>query len=438
MRVCLLSPSAHRVYRNIRRSAKRQPMLGPAYIAAALRQAGHDVAYLDCDGLDLFGEQAAEAVLATDPELVGISFTTPLFSEAAAIARALRAAGWNGHLTLGGVHPTSLPDETLNLLREADSVVLGEGELSIVQLAEAVHQGQVPDKVAGLLYRAQDGSLTGIDPSPQQVPRLDDLPLPALDLYPVERYTSDFWGGRDRRMGVQITTRGCPYRCEFCASGDGSWGRLRYHSVDRVVAESLRLRDSFGADYLVFNDDTFTVKPSRCLEITQRLKAEGVDLPFMVTARVDTVDDRLLGELAQAGCFMITYGVESGSNDVLRAIGKQTNTGQARTAVALAQKHGIKVVGNYMFGHYPDDEASCEATLELARDLACDVSQFSLTVPYPGTQLYRQALAEGRLEIEPYYDNFGYYGNVPWRHPRLDRQWLLDMQQRAYRVMSGG
>lgn len=437
MRVFLASPSAHRVYRNIKRSSKRQPMLGPAYVAAALRHAGHDVGYVDCDALDLFGADAARAILAADPELVGLSFTTPLFSEVADIARHLRAAGWGGHLTLGGVHVTALPEETLTLLPEADSVILGEGERSMVLLAEALAAGTGPGQVPGLVHRDGDGGLRAVAAQPWQAPHLDPLPLPALDLYPMERFTSDFWGGHDRRMGVQITTRGCPYHCEFCASGGESWGKLRYHSIDRVIEESWRLKTQFGADYLVFNDDTFTVKPSRCLDIAQRLRTEGLDLPFMVTARVDAISENLLAELAAAGCFMITYGVESGSNEVLRHIGKNTTTDLARKAVKDAQKHGIKVVGNFMFGHYPDDEDSCRSTLDLAQELACDVSQFSITVPYPGTQLYRQALAEGRLEVAPFYDNFGYYGNVPWRHPRLDGQWLLDMQQRAYQVMSG-
>lgn len=432
MRVCLVSPSAHRVYRNIRRSSKRQPMLGPAYIAAALRNMGHQVFYLDADALDLTAVDASKALLAERPDVIGISFTTPMFFEAASLVSAVRQSGWSGHITLGGVHATALPQETLELLKGADSLVRGEGEDAVVALANRLEGGLPLDQVPSLVFRDRNGVIHFSQKQPiGQIRNLDDYPLPAIDLYPLTRYTSDIWGTDELQMGVLITTRGCPYTCEFCASGQESWGKLRYHGLDRVLEEVERLK-RLGAKYLVFNDDTFTVKPSRCLEIASRLKANALEMPFMITARTDTVNDGLLGALADAGCFMATYGIESGNDRILKEIGKNTTTDMARQAVAATKRHGIRTVGNFMFGHYLDDAASCQSTLDLASELSCDVSQFSIAIPYPGTQLYERARMEGRLTTDPFYDNFGYYGNVPWRHPQLSANQLLEFQQKAY------
>lgn len=432
MRICLVSPSAHLVYRNIKRSSKRQPMLGPAYIAAALASRGHQVSHIDADALDLTGKEACDAILGEYPDLIGFSFTTPMFSETADLISTLRRNGWKGHITLGGVHATALPHETLEILKGADSLVRGEGEEAAPALADCLEKGLPLSQVPSLVYRDRENIIhSGQYQTIGQIGDLDSYPLPAIDLYPLSKYKSDIWGTDELQMGVLITTRGCPYSCEFCASGRESWGKLRYHGLDRVMAEVDRLK-RLGARYLVFNDDTFTVKPSRCLEIASRLKTDGLEMPFMITARTDTVNDRLLGALADAGCFMATYGIESGSDRILENIGKNTTTDMARMAIAATKKHGIRTVGNFMFGHYPDNVATCQATLDFALELACDLSQFSIAIPYPGTQLYERAHKEGRLIIDPFYANFGYYGNVPWRHPQLSAGELIEFQQKAY------
>ncbi len=432
VKVTLLAPSAHQVYRNIKRSTKRQPTLGPAYLAASLASEGHEVRCIDADALDWTGRVAAQGILEGDPELVGISVNTALFGEAMAVAQELRKAGWEGHLTLGGVHPSALPRETLERIHEADSLVIGEGERTVTELACALQARRDVEGIAGLLARTTNGDV--VLGAPRSVEKdLDTLPLPALELLPMDRYVSPMWtGGKERRMGVLITSRGCPAGCEFCAS-NVLWGRrVRFHSVDRVMQEVRRLVDEFNVDYLVFNDDTFTINKRFCLEICNRLEVDGVRTPYMVTSRVDTVDEKLLDRLRETGCFLITYGIESGSEEVLRQIRKNTKLDRARRAVEYAKQIGMKVTGNFMFGHWTDTRETCRRTLAFARELQCDLSQFAICIPYPGSALYHKAAADDRIHPTADYSDFGYYGNAPWSHPTLSQAELLAFQEEAY------
>lgn len=432
MKIALIIPSAHDVYRQITRSSKRQPSLGAAYLTAAAMQAGLDITLLDADALDYIGDAAVTRLLAENPDLIGISLTTPLVSEGIALAAGLRARGYRGHLTLGGAHPSALPAETLALIPGADSVVIGEGEQTLVELARAIEAGMDLTAVPGLAIRTSAGEVA-LTPARPLVADLDSLPMPALEQLPMERYVSPMWGDDARqRMGVLITSRGCPGRCEFCAS-HMLWGRrVRYHSIERVVAEVRRLVQQYAVDYLVFNDDTFTLQKSRCLAILHALEEAGLRRPFMVTSRVDTVDTEFLTALQHAGCFLITYGIESGSEYVLRAIHKNITLDQVRRAVQAARDTGIKVVGNFMFGHWPDTVESCRATLEFASELHCDISQFAVCIPYPGSELYQRAMEHGLLLPTGDYRDFGYYGNMPWIHPNLTREELLAFQREAY------
>ncbi|OQW90507.1 MAG: hypothetical protein BWK78_06805 [Thiotrichaceae bacterium IS1] len=437
MKITLFTPSSHQVYKNIKRSNKRQPTLGPAYLMATLLDKGHQVTYLDGDALDLVQTNAVVEILKTDSQVVGISLTTPLFSETRDVARLLRQSGYRGHITLGGAHPTYLPEESLKLIPEANSVVMGEGDNTIVALANTIEKGGNLEEIRGIAYRTNhlDKDIIVVNQHAELVRNLDDLPLPALEYYPLDRYKSPMWTeGEYLKMGVLITSRGCPFQCEFCASGAESLITFRFHSVKRVLVEIKRLVEKFKVDYLVFNDDTFTVNKKRCIEICNCMKKEGISTPFMVTSRVNTVSYELLKTLKEVGCFLITYGIESGSPEILKEIGKKISLEQARLAVKWAQDLGIKVVGNFMFGHWHDTVETCQQTLDFALALDCDISQFAITIPYPGSVLHRRALAENRIFPTEDYNDFGYYGNMPWKHPNLSSEELIAFQKEAYRL----
>jgi radical SAM superfamily enzyme YgiQ (UPF0313 family) len=431
MNITIFNPSSYLAYKNIDRGGKRQPTLGPSYLIANLLKNGYRASYIDGDALDYIGEKAAEMILKEDPEVVGISLNTTLFKEAKTVSQLLREKGWKGHLVLGGIHPTALPEETLEIIHEADSIVMGEGEVTLVELAGSLeHKGDLRN-IDGLAYRDPKTSKIVINIPRKLINPIDDLPLPALDYYPMEKFINPVWN-KGKKMGVMITSRGCPWGCEFCASNTIWTRKVRFHSTERVVAEIRRLVVDFKVDYLVLNDDTFTVNKKRCMEIVDSMKREGISTPFMVTSRVETIDEPLLKGLKDAGCFLVTYGIESGSDSVLKDMGKNITRDKVKRAVRLTKDAGMKVVGNYMFGHWTDDKNTCMQTLEFARELDCDVSQFSICIPYPGSALYHKAVSEKRIYRTRDYEDFGYYGNIPWSHPNLSDKELLSFQKEAY------
>ncbi len=182
MKVTIFSPSAHQTYSNIKRNDKRQPTLGPSYLLACLKQAGYPVAYIDADALDLIQENAVTEILKTDPDMVAMSLTTGLFSETKDVCKLLREAGWKGHITLGGAHPSALPEETLQMIPQADSCLIEEAETSIVQLANALSEKKDFSEVSGCAYRVKISGEDMIvkskkDREPPAI--LDELPMPA-------------------------------------------------------------------------------------------------------------------------------------------------------------------------------------------------------------------------------------------------------------------
>ena len=369
--------------------------LGPAFLAATLRQQGHEAAWLRIR-LDQGLPELLAAVQQQRPGLVGVSATTRQWLRTRDLLGALRRHPDAPRVPtiVGGLHATFAPQDVLQH-DGIDLVCLGEGEAALLELVNAMQaDGTVPQaaregRIANIW--AAGGVRPGLRPPIEPV---DGIPFMARDLL-------------DERHGVMhiSTQRGCPFPCTYCAArmydqlyaeqGSADYGRRR--SVDNVLAELRTLRAAGPLNYLIFLDDTFTIHQPWVHAFCRAYEAE-FKLPFSLHARVETITPKLLAALAAAGCRHIVYGVESGSERVRKQIMQRSASNQRLREVFDATREvGIMVTANYMLGLPGESVAEMEETLALHHDLQPEDFGYFVFYPYPGTALYKLCLQNGWL-----------------------------------------
>lgn len=393
--------------------------IGPGFIASYLRQHGHQVSFLRVS-VDMDAGDVIRHIEGLEPDLLGLSLTSRQWLRGRALVRDIRKE-IDVPVIAGGLHPTFSPEATLSS-PGFDYVCLGEGEQAMLDLVRHL-QG---DRTPASRRSGPAGSLPMIDQTPGQAPGqtpgqtsgqapdgvipniwarggarpplrrpfepMDDLPFIARDLL-------------DEHHGVvhMTTQRGCPFPCTYCAArmynqlyqNTGEYGRRRSHR--NVIDELLGLERDGKLSYVIFLDDTFTIHHPWVREFCQLFGRE-VGVPFSLHARVETVNQKLLLTLAEAGCQQITYGVESGSERIRRQVMRRPVTNQRFIDVfRWTREAGIHVTANYMLGVPGETRDDLQATLDLARDL--DVLDFGYFVfyPYPGTHLFQECREKGYL-----------------------------------------
>ena len=358
--------------------------VGPAFIGAYLREHGHEVELLRA-GVDLPESEIVARVRAARPDVLGVSLTTRQWLRGRDAVAAIRA-DVDVPVVAGGLHPTFSPEEVL-AAPGFDYVCLGEGEEAMLELVEALAGGEDTGAIANLWARG--GARPALRPPFEPI---DALPFAARDLL-------------DEPLGTvhMATQRGCPFPCTYCAAriykelyeDVGTYGRRRSH--ENVLAELEGLREQGRLGYVIFLDDTFTIK-HRWVREFLALYGERVAAPFSLHARVETVNERLLHELAAAGCRQITYGVESGSERIRREVMRRPVTNDRfREVFRWTREAGILLTANFMLGLPGETRDDLQQTLDLAEEL--DVLDFGYFVfyPYPGTHLFRVCVDGGYL-----------------------------------------
>ncbi|MEM4501410.1 MAG: radical SAM protein, partial [Thermofilaceae archaeon] len=366
------------------------PPLGLAYLAAVAEEQGWKVRIIDglTEGLSM--QDIAGIIRSLQPEIAGITATTPAIYDAYEIARIVKEHSPNSLVLLGGPHATFMAHEVLEECPYIDVVVRGEAEETLKEILERIERGGDLSEVTGITYRA--GDRIKENPPRGLIDDLDSLPIPAYNLLPMEKYVVD----RVRYAAI-VTSRGCPYGCIFCSSSLQFGKRWRAHSPERVLEELMILRYDYGAREIEFLDDTFTLKMSRAEEISRMIVSEGLDISWSASSRVNTFS-RSLGEaMRRAGAHTIYFGIESGSDKTLRLIGKGITRRQAVDAVKAARNSGLNALGSFIIGFPHEGEEDIRATIRFADKVGVDLAQFTIATPYPGTRLWEMAVKENLL-----------------------------------------
>jgi anaerobic magnesium-protoporphyrin IX monomethyl ester cyclase len=348
------------------RSIFRFPPLGPAYVAASLRAAGHEVTLLDCTFLSR--EEALDRVRTARVDVVGVYIMMTMRRDALELARAAR--GRCRLLIAGGPLPSCDPDV---YTADFDVVVRGEAERTLVEVLEAFERGAIGDLP------------TVIGPPPLSAD-LDSLPRPARDLLPNADYLAH-WRRRGERATTSVmTTRGCPFHCEFCSNavfGVSYRARSASNVLDEVE-EAL----SYGFERIHFADDVFTLDRSRLLEICAEIKRRGLRFGWECLGRVDSVDDETAAAMKGAGCDRIFFGIESGSDATLALMNKRITVEKAQRAVEAARSAGLRVGAFFILCYPGEDDEAVLTTLRFATRLPLDYVSFTMPYPLPHTALY--------------------------------------------------
>lgn len=390
MKVALIQPPDNSDY----------PPLSIAYLSAYLEEKGHKVRLFDLQ-IPAQHRSWQKDIAQFNPGVVGVTAMTPAVVKAGKIGAACKEILPNAFLVLGGYHLSFLPDETMRQYTVYDAGVIGEGENTLNELVNTVEEGNALDKVNGLILRKDDELIT--TEQRERIDNLDTLPWPHgqydLDHYLWYGGYSDIW---TFKCASTIVTRGCPFRCRFCASQRFWSKKYKYCSPEYVIAELKRL-SRYGARAVYFRDSTFTVNKKWLIAFCEEKKRAGIGMRWICNSRVNTLTEEVIVAMRDAGLEAIYFGVESGSQRILDYYGKGTTVEQARKAFALCHKYGIATVAFFMIGAPIETRADIEETRKLAHDLKAKYTHCYIYTPLPGSELYDEFLKHG---YKPDFEHF--------------------------------
>lgn len=369
------------------------PHMGIGYLAASLLEKGIDVKVIDCRLKGFNQEQFRKYISGlgiSDYDLVGITSMTHNVFDAHFVAGLIKDISSTTKTVLGGPHATALPRRTLEEFPCFDFLVMGEGEKTIVELAEAVVDREEKDlsEVKGLAYRDEKDII--VNERREWIYDLDELPFPAWELFDLSEM---------KRLGI-LGGRGCPFSCNFCMRFLGKKVRLR--SPENVVAEIERDYQKFGVTQFNWHGDTDTINKkwfNKCLDLIEKRSLDD-KISWDITTRVDTIDEDLLKRMKRCGCQSVGFGVESGDPEILRNTKKGITKEQVREAIKIAKRAGTKVGAFFILGHPNENLRTALRTIGFARELNPDHVSFGIMTPYPGTEIYDMAIrGKGDLRL---------------------------------------
>jgi anaerobic magnesium-protoporphyrin IX monomethyl ester cyclase len=337
-----------------------------------------------------------------------------------------------------GTHVTPIPGRTMEAFPALDFVVRGEPELTLRELIDALEGREPTDpqvarlfrdtdleweppsswgqdepaalaRVKGLVWR-RDGRLVFNADRPF-IANLDDLPLPRHDLLPLNTYRIPMLKGP---YSFIVTSRGCPGGCKFCIKHVSYQSCIRLRSPESIMKE-IRVLYDLGLRNVHMYADLFTISREQVMELCRLIVESGLRIKWTCNSRVDFVDQEMLQAMVEAGCWMISWGIESANERILRGVHKGTNLEQITRAVNWSKKAGILNWGYFIIGLPGETEETIQETIALSKKLPLDLVLFHIAAPYPGTPFFFEVV-----------DNHWFRSGTQWEEVDMDRSTVLD------------
>lgn len=411
MKILLINPP-------IREWAK--PNVFPAglgYIAAVLLQDGHKVEVLDINGYRYSKEEAEETIKEADYDVAGIGGIVTTYRYVTWLIGILKRYHPDKRIVIGGSVSSSIPRIMLEK-NPADIICIGEGEETVRELARALEKKEDLATVKGVWYK---DSSSKIHQNEKRSPirDLDSLPFPAWNLFPMDIYLKNPVGAPNRNKWVDgsadasaalsmnlFASRGCPYKCIYCYH-DFMGERYRHRSPENVIKEIKVLYERYKVTYFHFIDDEFVMKKdfvSKFCDLIKTFSTEiGQKLTWGCAGRVNLMTEELVAKMANAGCVLIGYGIESGSQKILDLIKKKVTIEQAKEAIRLTKKYLGWADCSFMIGYPGETRVTIQETIDFCKELDLTPEVIFFLTPYPKTELYSMALKQGKIKDEEQY-----------------------------------
>ena len=372
------------------------PPLGIAYMAGVLQENNIDVEILDASAEDMDFKDVEKELLKRKPDLVALTALTPTIGRALETAQVVKETLPDAIVVMGGYHPTFNFIETLED-ENVDIVIRGEGEYIMLNLVQALENQSSLRDVKGIVFEDKNSKEIVVNPEAPLIQDLDELPFPALNLLPMKKYRLL---DMDTHMTTLITTRGCPMQCSFCSSAAMHGKTIRERSVENIVDEIEYLKTNYDIDTIAFMDDTFTLKKRKVMAICDEILKRNIEIMWGCTSRVDTLDEKLLKKMKEAGCITIFIGVESADQQQLDNMCKNTTIAKIENAFKIAHKLKIRTIASVALGMPGDTKEIMNKTVKFVHKLKPNYAIYSLATPYPGTRFYKEAFEKNLIKIK--------------------------------------
>jgi len=390
-KIVFINPPYERIapgYDFVRHITNKSPSLGLLHLAAEVRLHGYEPSIIESDISELAVDDVVARVVHERPRYVGITLFTVGVWGAAAIARGIKAALPDTIVVVGGPHISSMGSETMERFREFDYAVVGEGEKVLMDLLEALDTGTDLWGVPGIIFRR--GPFVQVTSGNPVNKSLDDLPFPAWDLLPdfPQAYPPAIYDFPRGPVATIAASRGCPFHCKFCDTSTFG-ASVRHYSPQKVFEMMRHLHDAYGVRHIMFVDDLFLASRQRVTELCNLLLDSGLKMTWTCTARVDTVKPDVLKLMQQAGCWEISFGLETGSDELLQKMDKAARVEKSELAVGWTADAGIRTKGLFMLGYPGENADTITATKDFVRRIPMTIMNLTKFTPYPGSPIYR-------------------------------------------------
>jgi anaerobic magnesium-protoporphyrin IX monomethyl ester cyclase len=370
--------------------------LGVYYLASYVRKADHEVCVIDGEAHEMAASDVVAKALEYKPDIIGIGSTTVAFHRALETVRELKARIPEVPVVIGGPHVTAVMEEVLTH-PEIDYAIFGEGEETLTELLDTLASGGNLFLVKGLAFR--NGAIPTINAPRPFIGNLDSIPFPAYDLISDFRlYNPPPSNYKKLPVANVVTSRGCPNHCTFC--GHSVFGRtLRQRSPENIAEEIELLYHRYHVREIAFVDDTFTIQPRRIFDLFHILNSRNIRFPWTCMSRINTVDYETIKFMKDQGCWHISFGIESGDEEILRLIQKNISLEETKKVVGWCRQLGIRTKGFFIIGHPGETLATIDKTIRMALSLPLDDVVVTLNTPFPGTNQYQTAGDYGKMGI---------------------------------------
>lgn len=363
--------------------------LGLLYLHAHLKKQNVNSYLLDPEAECINDDGLISLISEKDPLLIGITCCTSNYLQARRLAGLVKRHFRKTFIILGGPHASAVPEVTLQLDGDKfDFVCIGEGEETIFQLFQALSEGRDLNTINGLAF-ISDGK-THINGPRSLINNLDDIPFPSWDQVDLSKYSPRANLNKGMPSAVMITSRGCPFKCDYCQSKLVLGRKIRFNSAEYVLEQIEDLYHHHGFRYFRFVDDVFTVNHDRLKKIMEGIRKKELNIKFWCMARANMIDEETIRLLKSGGLDSISIGVESGDDEILKGIGKDITRKDAENAFALLKKHHVEAQAFFMIGFYHDTHETIMRTIRFAVQLDPDFVSYAVMIPYPGTPVYKK------------------------------------------------